>query len=75
MRAIRTRPRPLLDGMLLALGDEGRLVMAVASPTAFEPLAEADVLDGHEAWGPMAVVGSRLLVRDFTTMRCLDLSP
>jgi outer membrane protein assembly factor BamB len=65
---------PLLvaDGLIYAMDDNGRLVLAAATPGGFEPLAEADVLDGHEAWGPMALAGRYLIVRDFTTMRCLD---
>jgi outer membrane protein assembly factor BamB len=29
--------------------------------------------DGFDAWGPMALVGGRLVLRDMTRMTCLDL--
>ncbi|GAG51327.1 unnamed protein product, partial [marine sediment metagenome] len=40
----------------------------------YVPLAQAKVLeDGHEAWGPLALAGGRLILRDLTRMVCLDL--
>jgi outer membrane protein assembly factor BamB len=66
-------PLMIADGKILALDDDGNLTMARATPARFEPLAQARVLQGHEAWGPMALAGSRLLVRDLTRMVCLDL--
>jgi hypothetical protein len=33
------------------------------------------VLNGHDAWGPLALAGSRLLARDLDSMVCLDLAP
>ena len=34
--------------------------------------AEAQVLDGIESWAPMAITSGRLIVRDLTKMKCLD---
>jgi outer membrane protein assembly factor BamB len=62
------------DGKILALDDHGLLTMARAVPESFEPLAQAKVLDGHDAWGPMALATGRLIVRDLTRMVCLDLT-
>jgi outer membrane protein assembly factor BamB len=45
-----------------------------ANPDRFERLAQAKVLDGHESWGPPALVEGRLIVRDLTTMVCVDVS-
>jgi outer membrane protein assembly factor BamB len=66
-------PLMIADGKILALDDDGHLTMARATPARFEPLAQARVLQGHEAWGPMALAGCRLLVRDLTRLVCLDL--
>jgi outer membrane protein assembly factor BamB len=30
--------------------------------------------DGVDCWGPMALVGGRLIVRDMTRMVCLDVA-
>ena len=66
-------PYMIADGLLLALNDKGKLTLLEAKPTGpFAPLAQAEVFDdGVDAWGPMALVGGRLIVRDFTRMACL----
>lgn len=65
-------PYLIADGLMYVMDDDGRLAMAEASPAGYKQLAEAQVLDGHDAWGPMALVAGRLLVRDLTRMVCLD---
>lgn len=66
-------PFLIADGLLIALGDNGKLSLMEASPGEFKLLAQAQVLSGHEAWAPMALAGGRLIVRDLTRMVCLDL--
>ena len=61
------------DGKLLVLADDGVLTMARATADGFFPLARAKVLDGRDAWAPMAIAGGRLLLRDSRRMVCLDL--
>ncbi|MEI8233585.1 MAG: PQQ-binding-like beta-propeller repeat protein [Verrucomicrobiota bacterium] len=66
-------PLLMADGLLYVMNDEGRLALYEASPQKATPLAEALLFpNGHEAWGPMALAGGRLLVRDFTRMICVD---
>lgn len=60
---------------LWLLDDTGTLSTAAAVPDRFERLATAKVLDGHDAWGPMALVGNRLLARDLGTLVCLEVGP
>ena len=50
------------------------LTLAEATPAGFALLAQADVLEGIDSWGPMAVAGNRLLLRDLTKMVCLDIA-
>ena len=66
-------PFLVANGKILVLNDDGELTMAQATPEGFKPLARAKVLDGHDAWGPLAIAGGRLIVRDLTRMACLDL--
>jgi outer membrane protein assembly factor BamB len=67
-------PFILADGLILALNDEeGVLHMAEASPEGYKELARARLLDGFDAWAPMAVASGRLLLRDLTTMLCVEL--
>lgn len=67
-------PYMIADGVILSLSDRGLLAMAEATHEGYRPLAQFQVFDGgHDAWGPMALVGGRLIVRDLTRMSCLDL--
>jgi outer membrane protein assembly factor BamB len=67
-------PFMVADGKILVMDDSGGLTMAKAGPEGFQQLAQAKVLDGHDSWGPMALAGGRLIVRDLTRMVCLDLT-
>jgi outer membrane protein assembly factor BamB len=62
------------DGLIYVMSDDGTLTLAQAAPDGYRQLGRAQVLSGHDAWGPMALVGGRLLVRDLTRMTCLDVS-
>ncbi|MEI8140561.1 MAG: PQQ-binding-like beta-propeller repeat protein [bacterium] len=66
-------PFMIADNKLLILEDNGMLTMLEASARSYVKLAQAKVLDGKEAWAPMALAGGRLLVRDYGQMKCLDL--
>ena len=65
-------PYMLANGMMYLMDDEGLLTLAKVSESGFEVLAEAKVLEGPDSWGPMALVQGRLLVRDMTMLKCLD---
>jgi len=63
----------LADGLIYAINDSGELRLIEASPTAYRELARVQVLkSARESWGPMALAGNRLLVRDLTHLVCLD---
>lgn len=66
-------PFLLVDDLFLILNDDGTLVLADASPDAFRELGRAKLLDGRDAWGPMALAGDRLLIRDDRTLACIRL--
>jgi outer membrane protein assembly factor BamB len=61
------------DGLLLALDSDGMLTLVEAVPQGFRALAQHRILRGHEAWGPMALAGGRLLARDLKRMVCVYL--
>ncbi len=65
-------PYLIADGMLYLLNDTGILTLVEASPAGYHQLAQAKVLSGPDAWGPPALAGGRLLVRDLTHLVCLD---
>lgn len=68
-------PYLIAGDLVLAMSNEGELVMAEAKPTAYRALGHCQVFaGGRDAWGPMALAGGRLIVRDMTRMTCLNLS-
>jgi outer membrane protein assembly factor BamB len=68
----------LAQGMLWILDSgstrspSGVLTLVDASPDGYRERASVKVLDGADAWAPMALAGGRLIVRDHTRMVCLD---
>lgn len=67
-------PYMIADGLVLVLSETGLLAAVEATPDAYRPVAEHLVIKkGREAWGPMALVGGQLVIRDLTRMLCLDL--
>jgi outer membrane protein assembly factor BamB len=67
-------PFMIAGGMIYAMNDEGLLSLAEATANGYKPLAQSQVLSGHDSWGPMALAGGRLIVRDMTRMVCLDVT-
>ena len=67
-------PYIIADEKIVILDDDGLLSMIEARPDKFNLLAQTKVLEGHECWGPMALVQGRLIVRDLTTMVCVDIA-
>ena len=67
-------PYMIAGDKFLVLNDDGELTMARARPGKWEVLARARVLDGRDAWAPMALAGGRLIVRDSKRMVCLDVA-
>jgi outer membrane protein assembly factor BamB len=62
------------DGKLFVLDDDGTLALAEATADGHRELDRAKVLDGPDAWAPMALVDGRLLLRDVNRMVCLDVA-
>ena len=67
-------PYLMAQNMIYILNDKGLLTLAEASLTGYKQLAQAQVLNGHDSWGPMALAGGRLLVRDMNQIACLDVA-
>ncbi|MCP4708126.1 MAG: PQQ-binding-like beta-propeller repeat protein [Planctomycetes bacterium] len=67
-------PFMIANGLIYVMDDSGLLTLAEATPSDYRQLAQAQVLHGHDSWGPMAMVSGRLIVRDMTQMVCLDVT-
>ncbi len=65
----------LADGKLIYLdGKTGRLHLLKADPAEFTELASAPMVEPNDmAWAPPVLSDGRLLVRDWNTIKCVDL--
>ncbi|MCL2220017.1 MAG: PQQ-binding-like beta-propeller repeat protein [Chitinispirillia bacterium] len=66
-------PFIIADNKFFILSDDGLLTAAAISARRFERLGTAKISSGVDAWGPMALVSGRLLLRDSRRMFCVDL--
>jgi outer membrane protein assembly factor BamB len=65
----------LADGMFFILeGKTGMLRLVEASTTEYRELASAQILSGHDVWGPMALSNGKLVLRDLTKMVCIEVA-
>jgi len=61
------------DGLFYELdGASGELHIVEPSPAGFKSLGKVKLLDGREIWGPMALADGKLVLRDQSQMKCLD---
>ncbi|MCK4647055.1 MAG: PQQ-binding-like beta-propeller repeat protein [Candidatus Aminicenantes bacterium] len=65
-------PYIVADGKFYILSDDGVITVLKASTKGYIQLAQAKVLDGVDAWGPLAIVKGRLLARDSHRLVCID---
>lgn len=66
-------PFIIADNKIFILDDHGMLTIALASSTRYSQLSQVKVLQGRESWAPIALAGSKMLLRDFEQMICLEL--
>jgi outer membrane protein assembly factor BamB len=66
-------PFIVADDKFYILSDDGVLTVIETSSKEYIELAQVKVLNGHDAWGPLAIVNGRLLARDSRRMLCLDI--
>jgi len=67
-------PYTIVNGLIYVMNDNGVLTIAEATPTGYVQRASAKVLEGPDAWGPMAVASGRLILRDLNRMICLNIT-
>ncbi len=64
-------PFVLADNKFYVLKDRGELF--VIEPETCRVLDSVQILDGHDAWAPMAIAGDYMILRDSTTLVCMDI--
>jgi outer membrane protein assembly factor BamB len=67
-------PYMIADNKLFIVSDDGTLTIARPSTREYLELDSYRVLEGHDAWGPIAVADGYLVMRDSKTMVCLDMA-
>ena len=65
-------PYIMADNKFFILNDDGEMTIAKFSTSTFQVLDKAKILDGQDSWGPIAITGGYLLMRDSKTMVCID---
>ena len=70
-------PFILADGKLILLdGKTGILHLAKADASGYKELASAKIVKENDmSWSPLALSQGKLLVRDWNTLKCIDLRP
>jgi len=72
----------LADGLLLITDGASKLYLVEPDPSAFKPLATAELLKGDagdqrfptQNWAPLALANGRLLIRDQNRLMCVRVS-
>lgn len=67
-------PYLIADDKMFVLSDDGLLTLLQVSSMGYKQLAQTQIMDATDAWGPMAMVNGRLLLRDAHKMICIDVS-
>jgi outer membrane protein assembly factor BamB len=67
-------PYMIADNKLFILSDDATLTIARPSTSKYLELDSYRVLEGHDAWGPLAIADGYLVLRDSKTMVCLDIA-
>ncbi len=63
----------LADGLLFILeGKTGMLRLLDANTSEYRELDHAQVLHGHDVWGPIALSNGKMVLRDMTKMVCIE---
>jgi outer membrane protein assembly factor BamB len=67
-------PFVVADGKIFLLNDNGVLFVVSLEDSSYREVGHYRLFpDGHESWGPLALVDGLLIARDLTRMVCVDL--
>jgi outer membrane protein assembly factor BamB len=65
-------PYVYADGKFFIVNDDGEMTIAKATPAGFSVLDSRRVIEGQDSWGPLAITGGYLLMRDSREMVCIS---
>ena len=67
-------PYMIADNKLFIVSDDATLTIVRPSISGYQELDSYRVIEGQDAWGPLAVADGYLVMRDSKTMVCLDMA-
>lgn len=63
------------DNKIYALSDNGKLsIFSFNEKSGLQEIKTQKILNGHDAWGPLAIADGYLIARDSTSMTCIKLA-
>ncbi len=65
-------PYTVADGKFFILNDDGALTIAKATTSGWVLMDKANIIEGQDSWGPIAIADGRLLMRTSKQMVCID---
>jgi outer membrane protein assembly factor BamB len=66
-------PYVVADDKFFILDDDGTLSIVKMDGKKFTLLDKVSIIDGHDAWGPIAIADGKLIMRDSKTMLCINI--
>ncbi|NVO09663.1 MAG: PQQ-binding-like beta-propeller repeat protein [Bacteroidales bacterium] len=66
-------PYTVADGKFFILNDDGALTIAKATISGWAIMDKANIIEGQDSWGPIAIADGRLLMRTSKQMVCIDI--
>jgi len=66
-------PYLIADGKFYILKDDGELTIARINSNKFEFLDKVQIMEGQDAWAPLAIADGKLILRDSKTIVCVDI--
>jgi outer membrane protein assembly factor BamB len=67
-------PYIVADDKFFILDDDGTITIAKADVSKFSYLDKAQIIEGQDAWGPLAIADGRLIMRDSKKMVCINIA-
>ena len=66
-------PYIVADNKFFILDDDGTLSIAKIDNSKFTLLDKEKIIDGQDAWGPIAIADGKLIMRDSKQMICINI--
>ena len=67
-------PYMIADGKFFILSDDGTLTIVKPSVSQYIEMDQFRVIEGQDAWAPLAIADGYLVMRDSETMLCIDIA-